>query len=144
MVMLDTETLETHIRRLKALFWELANVDLSVPTEIKVMILLDSLPNSYLGYVQAISARDSSITFAQLETKLLVEESRMKLQLAHQPAEQVLMVKGKTNIQHYKPPAQCDSHHGPSSTNMIFLLLYKVITLTTLKNIRVLYTSIYL
>jgi transposase InsO family protein len=115
--MLDAETLETHIRRLKALFRELANVDLSVPTEIKVMILLDSLPSSYLGYVQAISARDSSITFAQLETKLLAEESRMKLQPAHQPAEQVLMVKGKTNIQRYKPPAQRDSHHGPSSAN---------------------------
>jgi hypothetical protein len=50
-----------------------------VSNEIQVLVMLDSLPPSYLGYVQAITSKDNGITFELLESKLLAKKSRMQL-----------------------------------------------------------------
>jgi hypothetical protein len=74
-----TSTMDAHTCVLKGLTKELNNAGIPESNEIQILVMLDSLPSSYLGYVQAITSRDNRITFELLESKLLVEECRMQL-----------------------------------------------------------------
>ena len=93
--MADNTTMDVHIRDFKGLTQRLSDIGISLSVDIQVMIILDSLPSSYLGYVQAITSRDTNIIFEALEAKLLFEESRLNLE-SGRPASLALALRTKS------------------------------------------------
>ena len=55
--------MDAHIWEFKGYIQRLSDIGLIIPSDIQVMIVLDSLHSAYLGYVQAITSRDIDITF---------------------------------------------------------------------------------
>jgi hypothetical protein len=61
--MIESISMDAHIWEFKGYTQRLSDIGLIIPSDIQVMIVLDSLPSAYLGYVQAITSRDIDITF---------------------------------------------------------------------------------
>ena len=69
--------MDGNITSMKGTCQEFQWVDMTIPNDMMVMVLLNSLPKNYRGYVQMITSRDETIDFEDLEPKLIHEEAKL-------------------------------------------------------------------
>lgn len=74
--MAEGSLIVTHLNSFYDLFEKLCEIDIKLPDELFVIILLSSLPKSYENFVVAIESRDELPKSNVIKTKLLEEGSR--------------------------------------------------------------------
>lgn len=90
--MQEGSSMNGHINEFSYIIDQLSEIDVLIPEEMLVILLLSSLPKSYEGFVIAVESRDLLPNLSSLKVKLLEEGARQHENTANNNDTEVLNV----------------------------------------------------
>jgi len=86
----ETTSMERFLRDVKSNIDELESMNVALPEELTVLLLLGSLPKEYQVFTKALSGKDRLPSFCELESKLLDEELQVKMDVEKEAGSEAL------------------------------------------------------
>lgn len=117
--MSTNQSMDDFFHNFKDLVDQLNNIELILPEELFVVLILNSLPRTFRGYVQSIMNMESLPSIRQIESKLSAEEMCMKLENGNTSNiganDEAMMVSTRTRPNQYLNERRGHSHtlHQP-------------------------------
>jgi hypothetical protein len=109
-------TIEEHLWNVSTFTGQIANIGIAIPNEELVDRVLTSLPSSWDTLRQMISGREHPLTYGNLESMLLQEDSIRQRSREEDDTEEAMLIQQKVMYSCFQPCGRCSSFRGRSNT----------------------------